>query len=181
MTPAWSYLGTNNDSLSTNDNGSRLLSMSQECNLYILNSFYDSKPIHRHTWYSPTGFSKRVDYLLADWHIKKLSTNCRVYRKASIPFESDHRLLVLHCSFPSKSEQKQFFRKPLTKKPFTKISCLKDNQTVSNNFSKKLDDLLVDEPLLNNIDAFKQSFTESIRLASEEMIPKNISSSKVPP
>ena len=72
---------------------------------------------------SSTGFSKRVDYILADWHIKKLSTNCRVYRKASIPFESDHRLLVLHCSFPSKSEQKKFFRKPLTKKPFTKISC----------------------------------------------------------
>ena len=34
---------------------------------------------------------------------------------------------------------------------------------------------------LNNIDIFEQSFTESIRLASEEMIPKNISSSKVPP
>ena len=41
---------------------------------------------------------QRVDYILADWHVKKLSTSC-VYRKASIPFESDHRLLVLHCSF----------------------------------------------------------------------------------
>ena len=147
--------------------------------VHFKDSFYDSKPIHRHTWYSPSGFSKRVDYNCADWHIKRL--NCRVYRKAIIPFESDHRLLILHCSFPSKSEQKKFFRKPLTKKPFTKISCLKDIQTVFNNFSKKLDDLLVDEPLLNNIDTFEQSFTESIRLASEEMIPKNISSSKVPP
>ena len=110
---SWSYLGTNNDSLSTNDNGWRLLSMTQKCNLYILNSFYDSKPIHRHTCYSPTGFSKRVDYILTDWHIKKLSTNCRVYRKASIPFESDHRLLVLHCSFPSKIRTEKFLPKTL--------------------------------------------------------------------
>ena len=109
--------------------GSRLLSMSQECNLYILNSLYDSKPILQHTWYSPARFSKRVDYILADWHLKNLRTNCRVYRKASIHFESDHRLLVLHCSFPTKSEQRKLFRKPLTKKPFTKISCLKGNNT----------------------------------------------------
>ena len=107
---SWSYLGTNNDDRQTNDNGTRLLSLSEECNLYIMNSLYDSKPIHRHTWYSPTGFMKRVDYILAEWHIKKLSSNCRVYRKASIPFESDHRLVSMSCSFPSKSERKQFFR-----------------------------------------------------------------------
>ena len=29
-------------------------------------------PIHHHTWCSPTGFMKRVSYILAEWHIKKL-------------------------------------------------------------------------------------------------------------
>ena len=82
---SWSCLDINKDSLSTNYIGSRLLSKSQECcNLYILNSFCDSKPIHRHTWYSPTLFNKGVDYIPVDRHIKKLSTNCPVHRKASI-------------------------------------------------------------------------------------------------
>ena len=73
---SWSYLGTNNDDRQTNDNGSRLLSLTEECHLYIMNSLYDSKPIHRQTWYSPSGFAKRIDYILAEWHIKKLSSNC---------------------------------------------------------------------------------------------------------
>ena len=105
----WSYLGPNNDEYATNDNDTRLLSFSNENNLFIMNSLFSSKAIHRHTWYSPTGFSKRVDYILAEWHLKKLCSNCRVYRKASIPFETNHRLLTLSCSFPSKRKQKQFF------------------------------------------------------------------------
>ena len=48
---SWSYLGTNNDDLPTNDNGTRLLSLSQECNLFIMNSLFDGPPKHRHTWY----------------------------------------------------------------------------------------------------------------------------------
>ena len=57
---SWSHIGPNNDDLLTNDNGTRLLSFSDECKLFILNSFFQSSKIHRHTWYSPTGFTKRV-------------------------------------------------------------------------------------------------------------------------
>ena len=55
---SWSYIGTNNDELPTNDNGSRRLRLSQECQLYIMNSIYHSTTPHRHTWYSPTGLQK---------------------------------------------------------------------------------------------------------------------------
>ena len=48
--------------------------------------------------------------------------------------------------------------------------------SVSNNFSKKLDD----EPVFDNI-TFEKSFSESIRLASEETIPKSTGSSKITP
>ena len=106
----WEYLGPNNDQLETNDNGTRLLSLSNENKIFLMNTLFPSKAIHRHTWYSPTGFTKRLDYILAEWHLKKLCTNCRVYRKASVPFETNHRLLTLSCSFPSKRKQKQFFR-----------------------------------------------------------------------
>ena len=40
---SWSYLGPNNDNLKTNDNGTRLLSLSEECRLFIMNSYYHSK------------------------------------------------------------------------------------------------------------------------------------------
>ena len=91
----WEYLGPNNDQLETNDNGTRLLGLSNENKLFLLNSLYPSKAIHRHTWYSPTGFTKRIDYILAEWHLKKLCNNCHVYRKASVPFETNHRLLTI--------------------------------------------------------------------------------------
>ena len=176
---SWNNLGNNNDDLETNDNGLRLLTLSKDCNLYIMNSLYHSKSIHRHTWYSPTGFTKRVDYILAEWHIKKLCSNCRVYRKASIPFETDHRFLALSCSFPSKCEQKSFFHKPLSKKkPYTNIKSLKDDPIICENFSKKLDDLLANQPDISDINAFEKSFTDSIRKASEEEIPKRVSSLK---
>ena len=81
-----------------------LLHLSQECKLYM-NSIYNSTTPHRHTWYSPTGFTKRVDYILTEWHVKQLSYNCRVYLKASVPFEIDHRFLALSRSFPSKRQQ----------------------------------------------------------------------------
>ena len=147
----WSQLGPNNDELETNDNGYRLLRFSKENNLFIMNSLYKTKPIHRHTWYSPTGFSKRLDYILAEFHIKKLCFNCRVYRKASIPFETNHRLLTMSCSFPSKRNQKQFFTqvsRPV--KPHKNISLLR-NPDVSKLFSNKLDILLNDAPSSNDV------------------------------
>ena len=157
---SWPYLGTNNDDLPTNDNGSRLLRLSHECKLFIMNSIYHSKQHHRHTWYSPTGFTKRVDYILTEWHIKKLSSNCRVYRRASIPFKSNHRLLALTCSFPSKCQQKLFFRKPTsTKKTFTNIKSLKDYQKGLDKFSTTLDGFLQSEPNITDIDSFEKSFT----------------------
>jgi exonuclease III len=175
----WSYLGPNNDEYATNDNGTRLLSLSNENNIFIMNSLFPSKAIHRHMWYSPTGFSKRVDYILAEWHLKKLCSNCRVYRKASIPFETNHRLLILSCSFPSKRKQKQFFSqisKPI--KPHKNISLLHNDPDVCNNFSNKLDDLSVDPPINNDVNVLESVFTESIIQASESEIPKFEASAK---
>ena len=174
----WSYLGRNNDEHATNDNGTRLLSLSQECNLYIMNSLYDSKSKHRHTWHSPTGFTKRIDYILTEWHIKKLSYNCRVYRKASVPFETNHRLVALYCSFPSLSEQKSFFRKSVKpKKPHSIIKTLIDQPIVCDKFSNKLDAILKDPPILNDVNAFEKLLTDSVRQASDDVIPKRIDTS----
>ena len=179
---SWSYLGPNNDEYETNDNGTRLLSFSDENKLFIMNSLFPSKAIHRHTWYSPTGFSKRVDYILAEWHLKKLCSNCRVYRKATVPFETDHRLLTMSCSFPSKRKQKAFFSKvskPI--KAHKDISTLRNDPNVCDNFSNKLDNILNEEPTINDVNIFDNFFTESIIQASESQIPKFTKSSKTSP
>ena len=134
---SWSHLGPNND-LPTNNNGTRLLSFSDECKLFILNSLFQSTKNHRHTWYSPTGFTKIVDNVLAEWHLKKLTSNCRVYRKATVPFETNHRLLAMTCSFPSKRKQKLLFSQtPRLAKPNKDIKPLKNDPKIYNNFSNK--------------------------------------------
>ena len=169
---SWSFLGPNNDDYKTNDNGTRLLSLSNENKLFIMNSLFSSKAIHRHTWYSPNGFSKRADYILAEWHLKRLCSNCRVYRKATIPFETDHRLLMMSCSFPSKRNRKQLFThiaKPA--KPHKNISLLRTDTSVRDKFSNKLDLLLNDEPLFNDLNELEQYISNSILEASKSEIP----------
>ena len=168
----WSHLGLNNDKFETNDNGNRLLHLSKENNLFIMNSFFKTKPIHRHTWYSPTGFSKRLDYILAEFHLKKLCSNYRVYRKASIPFETNHRLLTMSCSFPSIRSQKQFFSQTSkSAKPRKNISLLHDPD-ISGNFSNKLDFLLSDDPSTNDVNEIESILTGAILKASESEVPK---------
>ena len=178
----WSFLGPNNDKLKTNDNGSRLLTFSNENNLFIMNSLFPSKAIHRHTWYSPNGFSKRVDYLSTEWHLKKLCSNCRVYRKATVPFETNHRLLAMSCSFPSKRNRKLVFS-PINKnfKPRRDISTLRNNPSIVNDFSNKLDEILVNDPIVNDINVFDNFLTESIIQASESEVPKVFESAQKSP
>ncbi len=180
---SWTYLGKNNDDLETNDNGTRLLRLSEECKLYIMNSMYDSKKIHRHTWYSPTGFTKRIDYILTEWHIKQLSSNCRVYRKASIPYETNHRLLALSCSFPLKRHQKMFFSHgpPKIRKPYTNIKCLQVNNEIRLNFSNRLDEIFAGKPNFEDINTFEKHLTGAILEASDTQIPKASISAIVSP
>ena len=169
----WSFLGPNNDELTTNDNGTRLLNLSDENKLFILNSLFPSKAIHRHTWYSPNGFTKRVDYILADWHLKKLCSNCRVYRKATVPFETNHRLLAMSCSFPSKRNRKLIFSRP-PKTPILpkNIPLLRSDPSICNKFSSKLDELLNVDPPCNNVSSLENFLTDAVLKASESEIPK---------
>ena len=61
---------------------------------------------------------------------------------------------------------------------YTNIKYLKNYPIICDNFAKKLHDLLINEPNISNINEFEKSFTESIRKASDEEIPKHTSSLK---
>ena len=79
----------------------------------------------------------------------------------------------MSCSLPSKRKQKQFFShnsKPV--KPPKNISSLYNDPEVCNNFSKKLDHLLSDDPPCEDVEIIENLITESINQASESEIPK---------
>ena len=81
--------------------------------------------------------------------------------------------------FLRKGNKNHFYHKP-SKPPriHTNIKSLKDNPSICDNYSKRLDTLLAKEPNINDINNFEKSFTESIRQASEADIPNTTSSSK---
>ena len=76
-----------------NDNTHRLLNLCSMANLVIADPFLRRLDIHRHTWFSNDGNTrKEIDHIL----IRDISLimRCRVYRGAEPPANSDHRLVV---------------------------------------------------------------------------------------
>ena len=95
-----------------------------------MNSFYGYKDIHRWSFYSNLGYKRRLDYILCEWFVKRFCNNCRVYRRISEGFYSDHKNVVMHCSFPSKKERKQVFKKSVKQRSRNIKSLKKDAEVV---------------------------------------------------
>ena len=97
----WSYLGPNNDEYATNDNGTRLLSLSNENNLFIMNSLslFPSKAIHHHTWHSPTGSQREWIIYLQNGILKSfVPIVVFIVRRPSLLKQT---IVSLHCLVPS--------------------------------------------------------------------------------
>ena len=70
------YVGLNLDDYDTTDNGDRLCSFANEHRLYIANTVFKSKDIHRKTWVSADKKTeKRLDYFLVDKFLWKSTVN----------------------------------------------------------------------------------------------------------
>ena len=81
-----------------NDNGERLLDLCSLHNIKISGSWFRRRNIHRWTWYSNDGRTKKeLDYVIvsARW---KLVQNRRVSRSADIGNNADHRLVAVSCN-----------------------------------------------------------------------------------
>ena len=77
-----------------NDNGHRLLSFSATMGFVHTNSFFQHKPSHKITWYSPTGRTgNAIDHILINRKFRTSVLDSRVYRGACA-LETDHRLVV---------------------------------------------------------------------------------------
>lgn len=76
----------------SNENGNKLINFVRKHQLHISNTYFNHRKIHRHTWKSGTGFTKTIDYVLADSSVQKYMSDCRVYN--GYHFDTDHRLLA---------------------------------------------------------------------------------------
>ena len=76
-----------------NDNGLRLLQLCSMHNLVITNTLFARKDIHKYTWYSNDGRTKKmIDYIFVSQRWRSSISNCSTYRSAEIG-NTDHRLV----------------------------------------------------------------------------------------
>ena len=66
----WAFVGNNHDPDPTSENGLRLLKFCKEQELYMMNSYYGHKDIHRWSFYSNLGYKRRLDYIPCEWYVK---------------------------------------------------------------------------------------------------------------
>lgn len=123
-----------------NDNTERLVNFCVGNRLRICGSWFKRRDIHRHTWYSNDGHTrKEIDHVLVNTRWKAIQ-QCRVYR--GMEFNTDHRAVVATIAIR--------LRQPVVKKlppPQYDLSRLQDPAiqqqfavTVSNRFDVLSDD-----------------------------------------
>ncbi|KXJ08545.1 hypothetical protein AC249_AIPGENE10765 [Exaiptasia diaphana] len=113
-----------------------------------------------------------LDYILADWYVKRATTNCRVYPMQSQVFDSDHRIVVMTAAFPSRKEVRKIFRKPRPPSSRPDIRKLRDDPELQGKYSAKLDALLLEtNGNRRELDIVEDQIVEAILQASQEMIP----------
>ena len=84
---------------STNDNSDRLLTLCSSERLKATGSLFKRRDIHRHTWYSNDGRTrKELDQILA--RLLGIVKSYRVFRCAEAPANTDHCLLVADIAVP---------------------------------------------------------------------------------
>ena len=108
-----------------NDNGERLVNFISETSFYLLNTCFRHRPIHKYTWYSNDGITRRtLDYMISTQFLRKYCKDVRV--RNSYDFHSDHRLLVACFGTPKSSTKAiKSRKKPQSKKiDFSNLSNL---------------------------------------------------------
>ncbi|KAI5739913.1 hypothetical protein M8J77_024939 [Diaphorina citri] len=78
----------------SNDNGTRLLSLAVAGDMYVMSTMFARKNIHKETWYHPNGQTKnQIDHVLIDKRHRWNITNVRSIRGAECG--SDHNLVLV--------------------------------------------------------------------------------------
>ena len=168
-------LGNNNsDRIQTNDNGERMLKLCLQNNMRILNSIFRTKRIHRETRrHHGTGDWKRIDYICTTPWLERYVQSCRVHTKASLPYDTDHRLLVMNISFPSTKRdlKHQLSRsKASVSKPIVDYRALRDDPHIRQQLTMKVENEL---STINkdDIDRLNEQIVEVVKESVDSVCP----------
>jgi len=159
---------------SPNDNSDRLLTYCGMHDLTILGSWFRRLDIHRWTWLSHDGVTrKEIDHVLTRQRDRGLFKSCRTYRGAEAPANTDHVLLASDMRL---TLQKARGRKPGCPTPFDTARLIQDTdlqQQYSVMVENKFDCL---GTLPDDVDSSWDSFCSIIQSSADAVIgpKKNI-------
>ncbi|XP_071959537.1 uncharacterized protein [Antedon mediterranea] len=122
----------------SNDNGTRLINYCSDFKLCILNTWFDHPNVHRITWHSNDGVTKKIlDYNICDHWLRKYVTDTRVYNNYYL--SSDHRILVSNMTTPANKAARWKKHKKKKQSKRANMSKLKDRE-VRNNVKTKIEE-----------------------------------------
>lgn len=152
-----------------NDNGDRLKSFCRSNLLHISSTFFKHRMLHRYTWYSNNGVTRKVlDYILVEKYVQSYMTDCRVYRGVNI--DSDHRLLKATMCTPATRRA----RKRYNKNPTPPSRCVKSllNPTTRVAYTTAVDEKLRDFPPVESINTISERIIKVLNEAADLTLPK---------
>ena len=154
-----------------NDNGNRLKRFCRSKKLYIAATFFKHRRLHRYTWYSNDGRTRKViDNVLAERYEQQYITDCRVLRGFNV--DSDHRYLRTTLFTPMTRHARARYCKNPTK-PKLDIKALK-NPNVRQKYCSSVDTYLSD----SSITGSAEKILQALQLAAEDTLPPKLKSEK---
>jgi len=150
-----------------NDNTERMLAFCRSNRLRIAGSWFQRKNIHRLSWYSNDGSTKKeIDHILVNTCFRSIQ-NCRVYR--SLEFSSDHYPVVATLKIHIKAKKISTMK---SHKKFN-VAALRDQSKAdlfSSEIGRRLETNTSNDTTPNSESLWKQ-FREAIISAANEVIP----------
>ncbi|CAF1270699.1 unnamed protein product [Adineta ricciae] len=156
-----------------NERGENLLEFATLHNLFICNTRFQQKPIHKWTWESPDGIHKNmIDLIIIQKRWKSSVVNCRTFQGADI--SSDHSLVLCNIKLRLKNIQ----NKPKYNQRLN-IQQLND-QTIKTSYQTHLENNLNNIQTANNIDDHALQIEKAIKEALQVSIPTQKETPKKP-
>ena len=147
--------------------GSRLLDLCSQNNLFISNTFFRHKPVHRDTYQAKRGnASFMLDLVLADRRHRSSILDTRVKRHARGIIETDHELVVttVRLKFRAPARLRRAVRQPDS-------SALIHSKRHRSNFQTALNSHLENQAPGEEPEEIWQNFAEACSAASSSTLP----------
>ena len=166
--------------LTYSENGELLLDTIRDFSLFNLNTAFTHKRVRRETRINPNqnNANQIIDYINCSSWLRKLATNCRVYRSIIDKTLSDHRILISTFRLPPcRKERKQQRRTKFRPKPPKADPIMKLNldalkvETIRHNFIQNLQRPTTKNPQTDDLSKLNKQLLETLKTAALDSVP----------